>query len=43
MEKPGIPPPGYKRYPGGHFLAYDMRSGKFENLARVRSATASCR
>ena len=35
MEKPGIPPPGYKRYPGGHFLAYDMRSGKFENLARV--------
>lgn len=33
MEKPGIPPPGYKAYPGGHFLTYDMASGKFEDLA----------
>ncbi|HYM11835.1 MAG TPA: hypothetical protein VEU62_13955 [Bryobacterales bacterium] len=33
MEKSGVPPPGYKPYPGGHFLAYDMASGKFENLA----------
>lgn len=33
MEKPGIPPPGYQPYPGGHFLAYDMASGKFEDLA----------
>jgi hypothetical protein len=33
MEKPGIPPPGYKPYPGGHFLAYDMSSGRFEDLA----------
>jgi hypothetical protein len=33
MEKPGVPPPGFKPYPGGHFLAYDMASGKFENLA----------
>ena len=33
MEKPGLPPPGYKPYPGGHFLAYDAASGKFENLA----------
>lgn len=33
MEKPGLPPPGYKPYPGGHFLAFDMASGKFENLA----------
>jgi len=33
MEKAGIPPPGFKPYPGGHFLAYDMASGKFENLA----------
>jgi len=32
MEKPGLPPPGYKPYPGGHFLAYDMASGKFEDL-----------
>jgi hypothetical protein len=33
MEKPGIPPPGFKPYPGGHFLAYDLASGKFEDLA----------
>ena len=29
------PPPGYKPYPGGHFLAYDMASGKFGNLAKA--------
>lgn len=29
----GPPPPGYKPYPGGHFLAYDMQTGKFEDLA----------
>jgi hypothetical protein len=33
MEKMGIPPQGYKPYPGGHLLAYDLRSGKFEDLA----------
>lgn len=33
MEKIGIPPAGYKPYPGGHFLAYDMSTGKFEDLA----------
>jgi len=32
MEKLGIAPAGYKPYPGGHLLAYDMASGKFENL-----------
>ncbi|MFB3827215.1 MAG: hypothetical protein ACE15B_10620 [Bryobacteraceae bacterium] len=32
MEKPGVPPPGYTAYPGGHFLSYDMASGKFEDL-----------
>ena len=32
-EMVGEPPPGYKRYPGGHFLSYDMATGKFENLA----------
>ena len=32
MEKMGIPPEGYKAYPGGHFLSYDLRTGKFENL-----------
>jgi len=33
MEKPGIPPKGMKPYPGGHFLSYDMATGKYENLA----------
>jgi hypothetical protein len=33
MEKPGIPPPGWKPYRGGHFLAYDIASGKFDDLA----------
>jgi hypothetical protein len=33
MEKPGIPPAGWKPYRGGHFLAYDMASGKFDDLA----------
>lgn len=33
MEKPGIPPKGWKPYPGGHLLAYDLKSGAFENLA----------
>ncbi len=33
MEKIGIPPAGYKPYPGGHFLAYDMTTGKFQDLA----------
>ncbi len=26
------PPKGYKLYPGGHLLSYDMASGKFEDL-----------
>ncbi|MDQ6760332.1 MAG: hypothetical protein M3Z32_10790 [Acidobacteriota bacterium] len=33
MEKMGIPPAGYKPYPGGHLLAYDMQTRKFEDLA----------
>ena len=33
MEKPGIPPAVWQPYPGGHFLAYDMATGKFEDLA----------
>lgn len=32
MEKPGIPPAGWKPYPGGHFLAYDLKTEKFEDL-----------
>ncbi len=35
MEKIGIPPPGYKPYPGGHFLAYDIATEKFEDLAKA--------
>ena len=33
MEKMGIPPPGFKPYPGGHFLSYDLESGVFDDLA----------
>lgn len=33
MEKMGVPPSGFKPYPGGHLLAYDMNSGRFEDLA----------
>jgi hypothetical protein len=33
MEKIGTPPDGFKPYPGGHFLAYDMATGRFEDLA----------
>ena len=33
MEKMGIPPPGYKAYPGGHFLSYDLKTGVFDDLA----------
>ena len=35
MEKIGIPPEGYKPYPGGHFLAYEMSTGTFEDLAKA--------
>jgi len=35
MEKIGIPPQGYKPYPGGHFLAFDMATRKFEDLAKA--------
>jgi hypothetical protein len=35
MEFMAPPPAGYTPYPGGHFLSYDMASGKFENLAKA--------
>lgn len=35
MEKMGIPPPGWKPYPGGHLLAYDFVSGDFTDLGIV--------
>ena len=30
---PVNPPEGYKLYPGGHILSYNLSTGKFENLA----------
>jgi hypothetical protein len=35
MEKMGIPPAGYKEYPGGHLLAYDLKTGQFEDFGIV--------
>jgi len=32
MEKMGLPPAGWTRYPGGHLLAYDYISGDFADL-----------
>jgi hypothetical protein len=33
VEKAGAPPAGYLPYQGGHLLAYDMKTGKFDDLA----------
>ena len=33
METMGVPPAGYHPYPGGHLLAYEMATGKFDDLA----------
>ena len=33
-ELMGVPPEAYKIYPGGHFLSYDLATGKFEDLAK---------
>ena len=40
MEKMGPPPAGWKPYLGGHFLSYDLTTGKIANL-RSRRARAS--
>lgn len=32
MEKMGIPPAGWQPYPGGHLLAYDLKTGRFEDF-----------
>lgn len=34
-ELVGVPPAGYKPYPGGHFVAYEMATGKFEDLGKA--------
>ena len=31
MEKMGVPPAGWKPYPGGHLLSYDTQTGRFED------------
>ena len=33
MEKQGVPPEGWTKYPGGHLLSYDTRTGAVEDLA----------
>ena len=35
QEEAGTPPPGYRHYPGGHFLSYDLATGRFESLAKA--------
>lgn len=37
MEKTGIPPAGMKPYRGGHFLTYDLATGKYEDLGLAPS------
>ena len=32
MEKMGVPPKGMQPYPGGHLLAFDMRTKKFDDM-----------
>lgn len=34
-ELMGVPPPGYKPYPGGHFVAYDLATKKLESVVRI--------
>lgn len=34
-DRMGVPPEGYKPYPGGHILSYDMDTGEFRDLAMV--------
>src|SRR5579871_64822 len=34
-ETMGVPPPGYKPYPGGHFMVYDTASGKVSSIAHA--------
>jgi hypothetical protein len=34
LETMGVPPEGYEPYPGGHLLALDMKTRRFEDLAR---------
>ena len=33
IERRAVPPNGYKPYPGGHFVSYDLRTKEFHSLA----------
>ena len=33
VERTATAPKGYQPYPGGHFMSYDLKSGKFTSLA----------
>ncbi|HRR34413.1 MAG TPA: hypothetical protein P5026_09960, partial [Kiritimatiellia bacterium] len=35
-----VVPPGYKPYPGGHILTYDLKSGAFEDLGLAQGREA---
>lgn len=35
QELAGTTPPGYKPYPGGHFVSYDLATGQFKSLAKA--------
>ena len=37
-ERPAGVPEGYKQYPGGHLLEYDMATGAFRDLAKAPTA-----
>ena len=33
IERKAVPPNNYQPYPGGHFVSYNLQTGKFESLA----------
>ncbi len=35
MDKMGVPPEGYRSYPGGHLLSFDLETRKFEDYGIV--------
>ncbi len=36
VERNAVPPNGYLPYPGGHFVSYDLQTGKFQSLAMAQ-------
>ncbi|RLD64870.1 MAG: hypothetical protein DRI98_15215 [Bacteroidetes bacterium] len=37
IEIAGTPPPGYKPYPGGHLISYDLETGQLDDLGIIPS------